>query len=307
MKDLGNLHYFLGIEVQRSAAGLSLTQSKYALDLLRHTDMLDAKPYATPAVSGKRLSINDGDALSDPTAFRSVVGALQYLTITRPDIAFAVNQVCQFLHKPTTTHWVAVKRILRYIKKTHNHGLFYRPGSFNINAFSDADYAGDPDDRISTGGSCIYLGPNLISWSSKKQGGVSRSSTESEYRQLAYTAATISWFLHLFKDLKLHLSCPTLWCDNISALSLASNPVFHTRTPHVEVDYHYVREKVVRQELTVHYLCTTNMIADLFTKGLPSARFSSLVLKLPVRARPVSLRGGDNSMEIDNCKSPIKD
>ncbi|PRQ52302.1 putative RNA-directed DNA polymerase [Rosa chinensis] len=246
--------------------------------------MINAKPFATPAVSGKLLSIHDGDALSDPTVFQSVVEALQYLTITHPDIFFVVNQVCQFLHKPTNTHWVAVKRILRYIKKTHNHGLLYRPGSLNINAFSDADYAGDPDDRISTGGSCIYLGPNLISWSSTKQGGVSRSSTEAEYRQLAYTAATISWFRHLFKYFKLPLSCPTLWCDNISALSLASNPVFHSRTLHVEVDYHYVREKVVRRELTVRYLCTTDMIADLFIKGLPSARFSSLVLKLPIRA-----------------------
>ncbi|KAK9912116.1 hypothetical protein M0R45_035990 [Rubus argutus] len=253
--------------------------------------MLEAKPVSTPAITGRRLSLHDGQPLSDPTTYRSVVGALQYLTITRPDIAFAVNQVCQFMHHPTSTHWIAIKRILRYIKNTYSHGLFYRPGSFTLTAYSDTNYAGDPDDRISTGGSCIYLGPNLVSWSSKKQQGVSRSSTEAEYRQLAYTAATISWFQQLFRDLRLPLSYPKLWCDNISAISLASNPVFHTRTRHVEVDYHYVREKVVCGELVVSYLCTTDQLADLFTKGLAAARFSSLVSKLPVRDLPISLRG----------------
>ncbi|CAL8990669.1 unnamed protein product, partial [Prunus brigantina] len=138
--------------------------------------MHEAKPVSTPAISGKRFSITDGDPLPDATEYRSVVGALQYLTLTRPDIAFAVNQVCQFMHRPTTVHWIAVKRILRYLNGTISHGLFYRPSSLHLIAYSDADYAGDPDDRRSTGGYCIFLGNNLISWSSKKQRGVSRSS-----------------------------------------------------------------------------------------------------------------------------------
>ncbi|CAL9007689.1 unnamed protein product [Prunus brigantina] len=229
-------------------------------------NMHEAKPVPTPALSGRRLSISDGDPLPDPTEYRSTVGALQYLTLTRPDIAFAVNQVCQFMHQPTTAHWLAVKRILRYLNGTLTHGLFYSPSTLFLSAFSDADYAGNPDDRRSTGGYCVYLGTNLISWSSKKQRGVSRSSTEAEYRQLAYTAATLSWFRALFQDLHLPAPCPKLWCDNISALSLASNPVFHSRTRHVE-------------------------IADIFTKGLSSARFSLLRSKLPVPHRPVSLRG----------------
>ncbi|KAM1479039.1 hypothetical protein ACFX2I_026387 [Malus domestica] len=291
MKDLGPLHYFLGVEVTYFHNNMHLDQSKYALDLLKRTKFMDAKPISTPVPCGQKLSAWDGETHSDPQTYRSVVGALQYLTITRPDLSYAVNQVCQFMHSPKTTHWLAVKRILRYVKATYDHGLVYKPGGMQLSAFSDADYAGDPDTRHSTGGFCIYLGSNLVSWSSKKQKTVSRSSTEAEYRQLAYTAAEISWLRSLFRDLQLNLACPTIWCDNISSISLASNPVFHSRTKHLEVDYHYVREKVVRGELLVNFICSQDQVADLCTKGLSSARFKMLVSKLPVVSRSVSLRG----------------
>ncbi|KAM2043239.1 hypothetical protein ACFXTI_036536 [Malus domestica] len=154
--------------------------------------MLECKPISTQAISGRRLSLSDGEPLSDIIKFRSVVGALQYLLFTRSDIVFAVHHVCQFRHKPTTTHWVAVKRIIRYLKATPSHGIIYCPNFLHLTAYPDADYTGDPDDRCSTGGYCIFLGDNLISWSSKKQRGVSRSSTKVEYRQLAYTVAALS-------------------------------------------------------------------------------------------------------------------
>ncbi|XP_062006046.1 uncharacterized mitochondrial protein AtMg00810-like [Rosa rugosa] len=252
MKDLGPLHYFLGIEDVRSFHGLSLTQTKYTLDLLHRTNMTDAKPVSTPTASGKCLSINDGTPLHDGTQYRSVVGALQYLTLTRPDISFAVNQVCQFLHSTTNVHWAVVKRILRYLKHTPTYGLFYTPSTLQLTGYSDSDDAGDPDTRILTGDTCIYLGSNLISWSSKKQSGVSRSSTEAEYRQLAYTATHISWFRTLFRDIDIPLQSLTLWCDNVIAISLASNPVFHTRTRHVEVDYHYIRWFARRLTLAIY-------------------------------------------------------
>ncbi|XP_048445143.1 uncharacterized mitochondrial protein AtMg00810-like [Pyrus x bretschneideri] len=291
MKDLGPLHYFLGVEVSYSHNLMHLSQAKYALDLLKRTNFLDAKPISTPVCAGQKLSLHEGDPHPDPYTYRSVVGALQYLTITRPDLSYAVNQVCQFMHAPTTTHWMAVKRILRYVKSTYAQGLLYKPGSMQLSAFSDADYAGDPDTRHSTGGYGIYLGSNLISWSSKKQKTVSRSSTEAEYRQLAYTAAEISWLRSLFRDLQLPFLCPQLWCDNISSIALASNPVFHSRTKHLEVDYHFVREKVVRGELLVNFICSQDQVADIFTKGLSSSRFKTLVSKLPVVSRPLSLRG----------------
>ncbi|TQE05315.1 hypothetical protein C1H46_009090 [Malus baccata] len=134
MKDLGPLHYFLGMEVHRTAAGLHLTQAKYITDLLKRTNMLDCKPISAPAIPGRRLSLSDGEPLSDLTEFRSVVGALQYLLFTRHDIAFAVNQVCQFMHRPTTVHWVAVKRILRYLKATPTHGIVYKPSPLHLMA-----------------------------------------------------------------------------------------------------------------------------------------------------------------------------
>ena len=289
MKDLGRLHYFLGLEAIFTAQGLSLTQTKYALDLLQRTNMSHAKPCSSPAASGKKLAMFDGDPLPDPTEYRSVVGALQYLTLTRPDLSFAVNQACQYMHCPTTTHWTAVKRILRYIKGTFDHGIFFQPGSLCLEAFSDADYAGSPDDRRSTGGYCVYLGANLISWSAKKQSTVSRSSTESEYRQLAHMATEISWLRHLMKDLRIFLPTPIIWCDNISSISLASNPVMHARTKHLEVDYHYVWEKVVRKELDIRYICSDDQVADVFTKGLSTPRFEKLKAKLMVRQRPIIL------------------
>lgn len=291
MKDLGLANYFLGVELRKTGQRMFINQQRYALNLLQKTGFNDAKPLSTPVASGQKINLHDGDPLPDPTEYRSVVGALQYLTISRPDIAFAVNQVCQFMHKPTTVHWTAVKRILRYVKGSVSHGLMYQPGSTIVQAYSDADYAGDPDDRHSTGGYVVYLGLNPISWSSKKQRTVSRSSTEAEYRQLAYTAAELSWLRSLFKDLGIILPPPTLRCDNISSLALASNPIFHARTKHLEVDYHYVREKVIRGELQVRYISTVDQVADIFTKGLSRQRFTGLRSKLMVRESPHLLAG----------------
>ncbi|BBN68012.1 hypothetical protein Prudu_254S000200, partial [Prunus dulcis] len=226
MKDLGPLHYFLGVEVQYMNDQMHLSQAKYALDLLKRTNFLDAKPISTPVPCGQKF-------MCEPHESQTCIGYL--ITITRPDLSYAVNQVCQFMHSPTTTHWTVVKMILRYVKATYNHGLLYKPGLSHLTAFSDADYAGNPDTRHSTGGFCIYFGSNLVSWSSKKHKTVSRSSSEAEYRQLAYTAAELSWLKSLFRDLKLHLVCPTIWCDNISSIVLASNPVFHSRTKHLEL------------------------------------------------------------------------
>ncbi|CAL8992271.1 unnamed protein product [Prunus brigantina] len=165
MKDLGWLHYFLGIEVDYSGDSMYLTQSKYALDLLSH-------------MPSRFLHLHLLVRSSDSATYRSVVGALQYLTITRLDLAYLVNQVCQFMQHPSSTHWSTVKRILCYLKSIYDHGLVYRHGDFQLNAFSDANYANNPDLPHSTGGFCIYLGKNIISWSSKKQKTVSQSSIE---------------------------------------------------------------------------------------------------------------------------------
>lgn len=230
------------------------------------------------------LSSNDSDPFDNPHLYRSIVGALQYATITRPDLSFAVNKVSQFMHAPTTNHWSAVKRILCYLRGSLHHGItIHSSSSLSLHAYSDADWAGSLDDRRSTSRFCIYLGQNLISWSAKKQPTVSRSSTEAEYRSLAVTCAEILWLQFLLHELHIILDThPTLWCDNLGATFLATNPMFHARTKHVEIDCHFVRERVVSKELSVCFLCSKDQLADILTKPLPTPRFEYLCSKLAV-------------------------
>jgi histone deacetylase 1/2 len=204
LKDLGDLHYFLGIEVKKSKTGLVITQEKYALDLLHRVRMKNCTTCPMPLSASEKLSIQGGDPLGaeDGTRYRSIVGALQYLTLTRPDIAFSVNKECLFLHAPTTIHWATVKRILRYISGTASIGLAFRKSpSTLVSAFSDANWAGCVDDRKSTGGFAVFFGPNLISWSSRKHATVSRSSTEAEYKSLADATTEVIWVESLSREL----------------------------------------------------------------------------------------------------------
>uniref|UniRef100_A0A2N9FWE2 Integrase catalytic domain-containing protein n=1 Tax=Fagus sylvatica TaxID=28930 RepID=A0A2N9FWE2_FAGSY len=283
LKDLGSLHYFLGLQITRSSSRLYITQSKYAQDLLKKHNMLDCKPASSPSCPNVRLAVHDGDLLTDPHAYRSMVGTLHYLTFTRPDISFVVHQVCQYMSTPTTTHLTAAKRVLRYIRGTFNHGIEFTPGPLHLSVYTDADWAGDPDDRRSTSGFLVYLGNNAITWSAKKQPTVSRSSTESEYRALAIASTEICWVRSLLKDLGIYLTDPPiLWCDNVSALAIASNPVFHARTKHIEVDFHFVQERVLRKDLVVKFFSTVDQLADIFTKSLPTHRFLELRRNLTV-------------------------
>jgi Reverse transcriptase (RNA-dependent DNA polymerase) len=169
VKDLGSLNFFLGIEVTRTATGLHLSQSVYITSIIQRANMAQSKPSATPIAAGPNLSKFDGVTFHDPGLYRSLVWALQYVTLTRPDLAFAVNKCYQFMHCSSTTHWVALKRILRYLAGTHSFGLHLQASSaMQLVAFNDADWAGCPDDRRSMTGYAVFLGSNIISWSSKK-------------------------------------------------------------------------------------------------------------------------------------------
>ncbi|KAK2982256.1 hypothetical protein RJ640_016386 [Escallonia rubra] len=240
-------------QVNRTPDALFLHQSKYAGDLLQRAMMVDSKPIANP-MTPKSFSLKNRDSLfHDPTLFRSIVGGLQYRTMTRLDLSYAIN--------------VLMKRILRFVKGTTQVGLQIRSASsLDLYAFCDADWAGCPSSRQSTTGFCTFLGSNCISWSAKKQSTVARSSAEAKYR-MASTTAELTWLSFLLRDIGIVQHHPaTLFCDNLAALYMSINPIFHARTKHIEVDYHFVREKVALGSLVTRFVSSNQQLADIFTK-----------------------------------------
>ncbi|KAI5330224.1 hypothetical protein L3X38_029622 [Prunus dulcis] len=259
----------------KSNADLFISQQKYAKDLLVKAGMESCRSCPTPSKPHTPVLPTDGEPLKEPSIYRSIVGALQYLTFTRPDLAYSVNTVCQFMNNPTEVHFQLVKRILRYIQGTLHYGLTYSSSvPVSLSAYSDADWAGDITTRRSTTGFVVFLGSNPISWQSKKQGSVSRSSTEAEYRALANASAEVAWIRQILADLHVFLSePPLLFCDNMSALALSSNHVFHSRIKHLDVDFRFVRERIQRKDFLVQYIPTDDQVADILTKGLHSPIF----------------------------------
>ncbi|XP_022152743.1 uncharacterized protein LOC111020391 [Momordica charantia] len=280
-KDLGMLKYFLGIEVTRNKKGIFLSQRKYVLDLLTETGKLAAKPRSTPMIPNLQLTM-EGELLKDLEKYRRLVGKLNYLTVTRPDIAYPVSIMSQFMSSPTTDHWIALEHILCYLKDAPGRGLLYKDhGHLNIECFSDADWAGSKENRRSTSGYCVFVGGNLVSWKSKKQNVVSRSSAESEYRAMAQSVCELVWIHQLLTELGFGITTPIkLWCDNQAALHIASNLVFHERTKHIEVDCHYVCEKILQGLVVTGYVKTGDQLGDIFTKALNGVRIDYLSNKL---------------------------
>ncbi|KZV54184.1 hypothetical protein F511_36903 [Dorcoceras hygrometricum] len=305
LKVLGDISYFLGIEVSRlSDMSLFLTQTKYARDLLLRTKMDCAKPLPTPMSSGVTLSSQGSAAFEHPTLYRSTVGALQYLTITRPDISYSVNKVCQFMQNPLESHWKAVKRILRYLCGTLNFGISLgRSRHLSLFGYCDADWGSDPDDRRSVSGFCWFLGGSPISWSSKKQSVVSRSSTEAEYRSLANATAELLWIRSLLTELQVSVpSIPLLWCDNLSTIALSANPVLHARTKHIELDLHFVREKILSNVLSVRHVPSFDQTADILTKALSAPSFLRLRSKLNMDCHPMMCLRGEVKPSVKPSK-----
>ncbi|XP_021307140.1 uncharacterized protein LOC110431818 [Sorghum bicolor] len=258
--------------------------------------MAECHPTSTPVDTHAKLSATDGVPLSekDASEYRSLAGALQYLTLTRPDLAYAVQQVCLFMHAPREPHRGLIKRILRFVQGTLSSGLHIGTGSVDkLTAYSDANWAGCPDSRRSTSGFCVYLGDNLVSWSSKRQTTVSRSSAEAEYRAVADVVAECCWLRQLLQELHIQLpSATVVFCDNISAVYMTANPVHHKRTKHIEIDIPFVREKVALGEIRVLHVPSSHQFADIMTKGLPTALFREFRSSFCVREPPAATAGG---------------
>ena len=267
-KDLGKLKYFLGIEIAQSSSSIVISQRKYALDILEETGMLDCKPIDTPIDPNVKLVPGQGESLEDPWRYRQFVGKLNYLTITRPDISFLVSVVSQFLRSPCDSHWNVVIRILRYIKSTPGQRVLYENrGHTQVIGYTDSGY-------------CVFIGGNLISWKSKKHV-VVRSSAEAEYRAMALATCEFIWLRHLLQELRFGKDEQMKFIyDNQAALHIASNPVFHERTKHIEVGCHFIREKIASGCMAISFVNSNDQLADIFTKSLRGPRIKYICNKL---------------------------
>ncbi|KAL0641591.1 hypothetical protein Bca4012_103035 [Brassica carinata] len=264
IKDLGEMKYFLGIEICRSKEGLFMSQRKYTLDLLKGAGAYGGKTARMPIEDGK------------------LVGKLIYLTITRPDICFAVNQVSQHMQVPKEHHWRMVERILMYLNGSPDQGVWMGcNGSTEVVGYCDADWAGDRADRRSTTGYCTFIGANLVTWKSKKQKVVSCSSAEAEYRAMLKLTNELVWIKGILKHLEIDQATPkTMHCDNQAAIHIASNSVFHERTKHIEVDCHKVRQMIILGVILPCYTRSEDQLADVFTKAARQKTMESIHIRL---------------------------
>ena len=277
--DGGPIKHLLGINVvqNKDAGTIWIGQSTFCEDLLRRHGFKDCKPVDNPVALETKLVTNKGEPVNTE-GYRSIVGGLLYLsTRTRPDIAFAVGAVARHCSSPGTEHWIAVKRIMRYLCRTKDFGIEYRHSStISLVGYSDADWAGDLDDRKSTSGYIFKLSGGAVSWS-QKQSSVALSTVEAKYMALSSASQECIWLRNVLSDLGQSSTSPTVvYEDNQPAISLAHNPEFHGRPKHMDIRYHFTREQVEKKSMRLEYCPTEEMIADVLTKGLSKHRFEKL-------------------------------
>mgnify|MGYP002413840545 FL=1 len=283
MSDLGLLSFYLGIEVHQDHSGIALRQSAYAKRIVELAGLTDCHPALTPMEERLKLSRDSTTEEVDATQYRRLVGSLRYLTHTRPDLAFSVGYVSRFMERPTSEHQQAVKRIVRYIAGTLDHGLHYPrcPGAAHFVGYSDSDHAGDIDTSKSTSGILLFLGKCLVSWQSVKQQVVALSSCEAEYIAASTACTQALWLARLLGDLLVQdTRTVQLLVDSKSALALAKNPVFHERSKHIRLRYHFIRSCVEEGSIEASYINTKDQLADLLTKPLGRVKFLELCSRI---------------------------
>ncbi|XP_019052804.1 PREDICTED: uncharacterized protein LOC109114515 [Nelumbo nucifera] len=282
---LGPLKYFLGIEVAHGPEGIFLSQRKYALDIISKCGFLGAKPTSVPIEQNHHLALAKGTLMENPNRYRRLVGRLIYLTITRPELCYCIHILAQFMQSPRQEHWDAALRVVRYMKGYPGQGLLFCSDSdLRLYAYCDSDWASFPLTRRSLIGYFVLLGQTPVSWKTKKQHTMSRSSTKAEYRSMVTTSCELKWMKKLLLSFGVaHDEPARLYCDNQVALHIVVNLVFHERTKHIEVNCHFVRDELQRGNIVTCHVRTTEQLADILTKALGKEKFAYFLGKLGIR------------------------
>jgi hypothetical protein len=277
MSMMGELKYFLGFQVKQLQEGTFISQTKYIQDILNKFGMKDAKPIKTPMGTNGHLDLDTRGKSVDQKVYRSMIGSLLYLCASRPDIMLSVCMCARFQVDPKEAHLRAIKRILRYLVYTPKFGLWYPRGStFDLIGYSDADWAGCKINRKSTSGTCQFLGRSLVPWASKKQNSVALSTAEAEYIAASHCCAQLLWMRQTLRDYGYKLTKVPLLCDNESAIRMADNLVEHSRTKHIAIRYHFLRDHQQKGDIEIAYINTKEQLADIFTKPLDEQTFTKL-------------------------------
>jgi hypothetical protein len=280
MTDLGKMMYFLGIEVTQNEQGIFIAQQKYGSEILKRFGMSDCNGVCSPIVPGCKLTKDEAGKASNATLYKQMIGCLMYMLATRPDMAFSVCLTARYMERPTEMHVAAVKRILRYLKGTLDHGMLYKPRTGNeliLEGWSDSDYAGDYDDRKSTSGYVFTMNGVAVSWSSKKQPIVTLSTTEAEFVSAASCACQCIWLRNVLKHIHVKQSgCTFINCDNSSSIKLSKNPILHGRCKHIDVRYYFLRDLCKDGVIELKYCKSQDQLADIMTKALKIESFCTL-------------------------------
>jgi hypothetical protein len=272
MSMMGELTFFLGIQVKQTKDGTFVHQAKYTKDLMKKFNMTELKTVSTPISFAASFDSDEDGKAVDQREYRSMIGYLLYLTATRLDIQFVVGMCARFQSSPRSSHRTTVQRVFRYLKHTPEFGIWYSASSsLDLVGFSDADFTGCGIDRKSTSETCHFLGSSLICWSSRKQFLVAQSTTEVEYVAAASCCSQILWIVHTMRDFGVRFERVPLMCDNTSAISVVKNLVFHKKMRHVERRHHFLRDYVEKGDIEMRYIDTERQLDDIFTKPLDSS------------------------------------
>nr|GEV86479.1 retrovirus-related Pol polyprotein from transposon TNT 1-94 [Tanacetum cinerariifolium] len=284
MSLMGEMKFFLGLQIHQSPRGIFINLAKYALEILKKHGMEKGQSIGTPMATKPKLDANLSGNPIDQTDYRSKIRSLMYLTSSRPDIVQAVCYCARYQSRPTEKHLKEVKRIFRYLRGTIDMGLWYtKDSSFEITAFSDVDHAGCIDTRKSTYGGIQFLGDKLVIWMSKKQDCNAMSSAEAEYIALSSSCAQVMWMRTWLKDYGINYSKILLYCNSQSAIAISCNPMQHSRTKHIHTRYHFIKEQVENGIIELYFVRTEYQLADMFTKALPEDKFKYLVRRIRMR------------------------